>query len=308
MSDTKLRPEDLRAKAEALIAFTREGPLFIAWVQAVTDTLAPAPEKAAKVECPNCRQKVGPGWDHEATPQRFTCQPAQPEPAATVCEACEGIRSDLCAKCSPDEPAAPEKGAWIADGFGNTWKKCERENCGLEIVRPGKVQCVLCESESVEPAQPEPAAPEMPPMPNAVHNLVLWCKMFSASQYGQGFRSQIKADLDAFTDWWRTHSQPVAHPFKAGFKPDSMRHFAEYVRDNWHYFGTDTAGLAHQFLQEMAAQPVAVGMTEELSMVLLRAEYGATEDERNPNLRDGYVARLKSAIETVRQQAAQVKL
>jgi hypothetical protein len=124
MSDTKLRPEDLRAKAEALIAFTREGPLFIAWVQAVTDTLAPAPEKAAKVECPNCRQKVGPGWDHEATPQRFTCQPAQPEPAATVCEACEGIRSDLCAKCSPDEPAAPEKGAWIADGFGNTWKKC----------------------------------------------------------------------------------------------------------------------------------------------------------------------------------------
>ena len=55
------------------------------------------------------------------------------------------------------------------------------------------------------------------------------------------------------------------------------------------------------------AQPVVVGMTEELSMVLLRAEYGATEDERNPNLRDGYVARLKDAIAAVRQQAAQVK-
>ena len=48
MPETKLRPEDLRAKAEALIAFTRGGPLFIAWVQAVTDTLAPAPEKVAK--------------------------------------------------------------------------------------------------------------------------------------------------------------------------------------------------------------------------------------------------------------------
>lgn len=167
--------------------------------------------------------------------------------------------------------------------------------------------CVLPEMHSGPCHQPEPAAPEMPPMPNAVHNLVLWCQMLSASQYGQGFRSQIKADLDAFTDWWRTNSQPVAHPFKAGFKPDSMRHFAEYVRDNWHYFGTDTAGLAHQFLQEMAAQPVAVGMAEELSMVLLRAEYGATEDERNPNLRDGYVARLKDAIAAVRQQTAQGK-
>jgi len=67
--------------------------------------------------------------------------------------------------------------------------------------------------------------------------------------------------------------------------------------------------LADALLKEAwHSQPVAVGMTEELSMVLLRAEYGATEDERNPNLRDGYVARLKSAIETVRQQAAQVKL
>jgi hypothetical protein len=67
--------------------------------------------------------------------------------------------------------------------------------------------------------------------------------------------------------------------------------------------------LADALLKETwHSQPVAVGMTEELSMVLLRAEYGATEDERNPNLRDGYVARLKSAIETVRQQAAQVKL
>jgi hypothetical protein len=41
MSDTKLRE-----KADALIAFTQQGPRFIAWVQAVTDALAPATEKA----------------------------------------------------------------------------------------------------------------------------------------------------------------------------------------------------------------------------------------------------------------------
>lgn len=34
----------------------------------------------------------------------------------------------------------------IEDGFGNTWSKCERENCGLHVVRPGKVQCD-CEFE-----------------------------------------------------------------------------------------------------------------------------------------------------------------
>ena len=28
----------------------------------------------------------------------------------------------------------------IEDGFGNCWAKC-KEDCGLEIVRPGKVQC-----------------------------------------------------------------------------------------------------------------------------------------------------------------------
>ena len=29
----------------------------------------------------------------------------------------------------------------IEDGFGNSWCKCEKPDCGLEIVRPGKVQC-----------------------------------------------------------------------------------------------------------------------------------------------------------------------
>ena len=55
MSNEKLDPRSLREKAEALVTFTREGPLFIAWVQAVTDALEPA-SKPAKVECPNCLQ------------------------------------------------------------------------------------------------------------------------------------------------------------------------------------------------------------------------------------------------------------
>ena len=32
----------------------------------------------------------------------------------------------------------------LDDGFGNVWKKCNHEDCRLEIVRPGKVQCDRC--------------------------------------------------------------------------------------------------------------------------------------------------------------------
>jgi hypothetical protein len=33
----------------------------------------------------------------------------------------------------------------LHDGHGNEWELCHRSECSLEIVRPGKVQCVLCE-------------------------------------------------------------------------------------------------------------------------------------------------------------------
>jgi len=33
----------------------------------------------------------------------------------------------------------------LDDGFGNCWEKCNKEDCGLEVVRPGKVQC-WCDS------------------------------------------------------------------------------------------------------------------------------------------------------------------
>lgn len=38
----------------------------------------------------------------------------------------------------------------LDDGVGNTWAKCQRADCGLQIVRPGKVQCSRCEEEDQE--------------------------------------------------------------------------------------------------------------------------------------------------------------
>lgn len=36
----------------------------------------------------------------------------------------------------------------LDDGFGNVWAKCDRADCQLQIVRPGKVQCSRCEEEA----------------------------------------------------------------------------------------------------------------------------------------------------------------
>lgn len=33
------------------------------------------------------------------------------------------------------------KAKWLDDGFGTRWHKCDRADCGLQIVRPGKAQC-----------------------------------------------------------------------------------------------------------------------------------------------------------------------
>ena len=35
----------------------------------------------------------------------------------------------------------------INDGFGSTWQLCSRQDCGLHVVRPGKVQC-WCDTEN----------------------------------------------------------------------------------------------------------------------------------------------------------------
>lgn len=39
----------------------------------------------------------------------------------------------------------------LDDGFGNVWEQCEYEPCGLEIVRPGKVQCERCQFKDEQP-------------------------------------------------------------------------------------------------------------------------------------------------------------
>lgn len=41
----------------------------------------------------------------------------------------------------------------LDDGFGNTWTTCEMDDCGLEIVRPGKVQCERCQFEDETPGK-----------------------------------------------------------------------------------------------------------------------------------------------------------
>ena len=35
----------------------------------------------------------------------------------------------------------------IEDGFGSEWTLCKRKDCGLHVVRPGKVQCWCDEEE-----------------------------------------------------------------------------------------------------------------------------------------------------------------
>jgi hypothetical protein len=39
----------------------------------------------------------------------------------------------------------------LDDGFGNVWEKCAHEDCALEIVRPGKVQCLRCQYGDEQP-------------------------------------------------------------------------------------------------------------------------------------------------------------
>lgn len=99
MSDTKLRPEDLTAEERAIVedTVTEYCPHISseAWPETYEWALQRIEARRAffgqgeseKVECPKCKQKVGPGWDHEVSPQRFTCQrpqPAPPEPASTT--------------------------------------------------------------------------------------------------------------------------------------------------------------------------------------------------------------------------------
>ena len=38
------------------------------------------------------------------------------------------------------------KSSFVEDGFGSSWNLCDKKDCGLHVVRPGKVQC-WCDNE-----------------------------------------------------------------------------------------------------------------------------------------------------------------
>ncbi|MBV6514082.1 MAG: hypothetical protein FMNOHCHN_03672 [Ignavibacteriaceae bacterium] len=42
----------------------------------------------------------------------------------------------------------------ISDGLGSEWSKCSKQDCGLHVVRPGKVQCWCDEEESLDNTEP----------------------------------------------------------------------------------------------------------------------------------------------------------
>lgn len=242
---------------------------------------APATEKVAKVECPNCGEMTSESHADGILfgAVNYTCQPAPPEPAApempeAVCV--NTFRLEELLKYADLAEVALRTGFHPPEFLFTPADRSLR-------------QCIdaIKEERDKRRTHSQPQSEEL------------------NKAFDQGYEKGVLDEANR-----RTHSQPVAHPFKAGFKPDSMRHFAEYVRDNWHYFGTDTAGLAHQFLQEMAAQPVAVGMTEELEHILsiaerdLRYKEECFEDSARTEP-DERIERLRAAIAAVRQQAAQ---
>jgi len=191
----------------------------------------PASE-GGKVECPNCREQVGPGWDHEACNEQFTCKPAQPESEKVECPNCHHedtghawkVNGELRYSCKGwNKPAQPEH-LFTCRNCGKGYDCDEGEHY---IFASGLYACL-----PPKPAQPEPVAEEMPPMPNAVHNLVLWSQMLAASQYGSGFRSQIQTEIEAFTEWWRTHS---AQPAKVRMTKELRRALdAAEAQAGWH--------------------------------------------------------------------------
>ncbi len=44
----------------------------------------------------------------------------------------------------PLHPMTPEP-CCIDDGFGNEWPLCDKTDCRLQVVRPGKVECQRCD-------------------------------------------------------------------------------------------------------------------------------------------------------------------
>jgi hypothetical protein len=87
--------------------------------------------------------------DGRRTTSAEECKPRKPFPDVSEAgtftkEAWDSLKPSVVETSSPktwDELVARNKAATLDDGFGNMWLKCDRGDCGLHIVRPGKVQC-----------------------------------------------------------------------------------------------------------------------------------------------------------------------
>ena len=285
MSDTKLRPEDLTSEERAIVdnaaLFYRRVTGAVgetaewAYVEALKEAepiilarralFAPAPEKVAKVETMADRIAA----DLKAGTFRGE-QPAPPEPAAPswMKVSCMGDvdagKEDLL--CPPPDP----KSCWVcrqheehccpepepATPVAYTCPNCNRPTkspnghaiSGATVFSPAEFTC--------KPAQPEPAAREMP---EAVRDAV----------------DTLRSGVPSYPTW---------------------RQYADTLESWWRNL----------------AQPVAVGMTEELEHVLSIAERDIRYkvecfDNSARTVHDERIERLRAAIAAVRQQAAQVK-
>ena len=204
MTDTKLRE-----KAAALIAFTQLGPRFIEWVQAVTEALAPAPEKVAKMECVKCWKPQDPNALHcvafattdkahrQQVEYRYTCQPAPPEPAKVECPNCGEMT--------------------------------ERSHSRYEGPGPDKWAC--------QPAPPEPAAPEMPGRKGWSDD-PSWIVDCAATELRRLAALSREGIRNTSEDWpetcasrlenlWRNLAQPVA----VGMTPE-LRRLIQFAENN----------------------------------------------------------------------------
>lgn len=158
MTDAKLRPEDL----------TREERAIAEQEHWRMEHIVPLSKMIAAIEVKMDRLEAA--MDYRDRCALFA--PAQPEP-------------------EPDHGT----GEFVDDGFGGCWEKCDRPDCGLQVVRPGKAQCAHDCHEPIRETQPKPAVPEMP---EAIASASKLLRSFSLPT------CTIAAGVLEF--WWHTHA------------------------------------------------------------------------------------------------------
>ena len=303
MSDKKLRE-----KADALIAFTQQGPRFIAWVEAVTDALAPekvakvettadriaadlkagtfcgvqpAPPEPAKVECPNCGEMTershsryeGPG------PDKWACQPAPPEPAAREMPEAKSFPVGNCPICG--ELVAPwNKHAKYEGGY----------NCEISELDDRHMRLASPEAQAKFRAEMDRRAVEI-----GTDRLV-------------GVASRPAGEMVTVGVWQLEELLKYADlaevALRTGFHPPE---FLFQPADRSLRQAIDAVNAQRAEWRSQAAQTVAVGMTEELEHVLSIAERDLRYkeecfDDSARTVPDERIERLRAAIAAVREQ------